>query len=310
MKMIRRCVSCILLILFQLFSIYACAGAVAHGSVKPESEGNPADSMSESETDSQRAPQTAMDALPDADTYIQTLASEKAAALITPDMDAREKIRSAYKWVIENVYFADPIGVDSWQLAARPDKAPAFLENRAFSPLQYGVGSCEDFAAALTLLLRGMGFRAQYVSGLVISAEGDFVDHAWTVVCMDGIWYHLDSQLEQNVTKDGTLRYLYFLKGDGYMLSDHRWGENLADYWGAALDSNDRDFLLASLTPPACPSDVPAQSQEKVSLPLKPSNALLRSIETQRKDFERLHGPLPQVVLQMEPPIFLIMPES
>ena len=39
------------------------------------------------------------------------------------------------------------------------------------SPLCYGVGSCEDFAAALTVLLNRMGYQAAYVSGLTLSVD-------------------------------------------------------------------------------------------------------------------------------------------
>lgn len=77
---------------------------------------------------------------------------------------------------------------------------------------------CEDYAAALTLLLREMGLEAAYVPGLTYSAEGNLVDHAWTLVKVDGVWYHLDSQLEDAISRRGSVGYRYFLRGTGRWL--------------------------------------------------------------------------------------------
>ena len=78
------------------------------------------------------------------------------------------------------------------------------------------LGSCEDYAAALTVLLQEMGLEAVYVAGLTISVEGDFVDHAWTAVQLRGEWYHLDAQLEDNILRNDFLTYRYFKE---YLLS-------------------------------------------------------------------------------------------
>ena len=101
------------------------------------------------------------------------------------------------------------------------------MEQRALSPLRFGVGMCEDYVAALTLLLRDMGLRAEYVPGLIYSVEGHLVDHAWTIVQIDGVWYHLDSQLEDNISCRGSVRYRYLLNSDTTRAASHRWGQNL-----------------------------------------------------------------------------------
>ena len=38
---------------------------------------------------------------------------------------------------------------------------------------------------------------------------------------------HLDSQLEDNISRRGRVRYKYFLRGDNSLLATHRWGQNL-----------------------------------------------------------------------------------
>jgi transglutaminase-like putative cysteine protease len=69
--------------------------------------------------------------------------------------------------MIANTSLADPVGLELWRVrgeAAEPQ--PPYVENRALSALLYGVGMCEDYAAAFTMLLRAMGLEAHYVPGL------------------------------------------------------------------------------------------------------------------------------------------------
>lgn len=192
-------------------------------------------------------------ALPLENAWIASLADGSPRRFWARELPPAEEIRAAYLWLIENVYFADPVGLDAWRYHGDPDAPPPYLENRALSPLRFGVGSCEDFAAAMAVLLRRMGYKAQYVSGLTISVEGEFVDHAWTVVQLDGKWYHLDPQLEQNVVKSGRVSFRYFLRDDRTMLADHRWGESLAAYYGGAIAPGQRETILTELAVPACP---------------------------------------------------------
>lgn len=126
---------------------------------------------------------------------------------------------------------------------------------------------CEDYAAALTLLLRGMGLEAQYVPGLTYSAEGNLVDHAWTMVKIDGVWYHLDSQLEDNISRRGSVRYRYFLKGDATLSGSHRWGQNLIA--SGLLTPEQNAEIAESYLPPCLPaglSHAPAASLARNSL--------------------------------------------
>ena len=110
-------------------------------------------------------------ALPLENAWIASLADGIAAPILARELPPAEEIRAAYLWLIENVYFADPVGLDAWRYHGDPDAPPPYLENRALSPLRFGVGSCEDFAAAMAVLLRRMGYKAQYVSGLTISVD-------------------------------------------------------------------------------------------------------------------------------------------
>ena len=250
-------------------------------------------------------------ALPLENAWIASLADGIAAPILARELPPAEEIRAVYLWLIENVYFADPVGLDAWRYHGDPDAPPPYLENRALSPLHFGVGSCEDFAAAMAVLLRRMGYKAQYVSGLTISVEGEFVDHAWTVVQLDGKWYHLDPQLEQNVVKSGRVSFRYFLRDDRTMLADHRWGESLAAYYGGAITPGQRETILTELAVPACPEAyVPTPAPAEVSLPGRPDPYALReTLDAEREAWLSEHGPPGPIALDVTPPIYAVMPE-
>ncbi|MEG1942768.1 MAG: transglutaminase family protein, partial [Angelakisella sp.] len=194
-----------------------------------------------------------------------------------------------------------PVGLDSWQLhgGAQPD----YIENHALSPLAYGIGSCEDFACAMVVLLRQMGFEARYVPGITISVNGDFVDHAWAAVCLRDSWYHLDPQLEDNVTREDTLRYRYFLKTDKEMLADHRWGESLIAC--AQLSAEQKQEIEKNYLLPACNKQYSSPPPKKLGSAPRPNiGAVTSRLAAERTAYEAANGKLPAVVLDLTPPVF------
>lgn len=241
--------------------------------------------------------------------YIEMLARNLVMEYTTAEMDDVEKIEAIYRYMVENIYFAEPSIPDLWRLRGKPDAPPSYLYSRALWPLECKIGSCEDFAAALTLVLRQAGFSAEYVSGLTVSAQREWVDHAWTVVRLGEDWYHLDCQLEQNVLKGGLLDYRYFLRDDEWMLADHLWGNWLASFWQGKQTPEQRQTLLDEMTPPLCqgpPLSRPAPVTAAMDQP--DAAQVVKNLEQERKEYERIYGPLPPVSLNWEPPIFSVMP--
>ena len=237
-------------------------------------------------------------------TYISSLVSEVVDGLIQPGMGEFEMARAAFDWIVETNTLGEPLGLDLWRVRQPDDPTPSFLENRSLSVLLWNTGMCEDYSAALTLILRGMGLNALYIPGLTYAADGSgFVNHAWTMVEIDGVWYHLDSQLEQNVTRQGRLRYRYFLKGDEAMLASHRWGQNLIDtglLTGAQNEEIARDFL-----PPPAPQDFPTPAIHNFQPPPPPDRAAIQAaIAAELTAFEEAQGPLTPLELNIIPPVF------
>ncbi|WRS28111.1 transglutaminase-like domain-containing protein [Oscillospiraceae bacterium MB08-C2-2] len=233
--------------------------------------------------------------------YVRELADQLIGELIASDMNPEESIQKVYLYLIDNVYFAEPVGLDVWQWRSSQTEPPTYVENRAISPLAFGIGSCEDFAAALVVLLEQMGFEAQYVAGYTLSVEGEYVDHAWAVVHLGENWYHLDPQLEQNIVRNGTTAFRFFLKSDEHMLADHKWGENLIAFW-PGITPEDTQRIRSEFTPPACIVSYPTLAPIQVVLSSQPDRSTVKaSIQKERQQA----GPLESIPLNIEPPVLI-----
>lgn len=235
--------------------------------------------------------------------YLRQLAASIAGELASSQMSEYERTKAAFDYMITHVSMGEPIGSELWRVHGGGDTPVSFVEQRALSPLRFGVGMCEDYAAALTLLLRGMGLSSEYVPGLTFSAEGHLVDHAWTMVQIDGVWYHLDSQLEDNISRRGSVRYKYFLRGDATLSGSHRWGQNLVDARLLTGEQNreiEENFLF-----PAAPEDYPTPERLTIAeTPAPDLEALQKEAEAEIAAWEAENGPLPEMNLNTVPPVF------
>lgn len=237
--------------------------------------------------------------------YIEQVAKEIANGIVEPGMSEYEKAKAAFDYMIINTYLVDPVGLDLWRIRGDGREAPSFVENRSLSVLLYGAGMCEDYAAAFTMLLRSMGIEAEYVPGLTYSTEGALVDHAWTVAKIDGVWYHLDCQLEDNISRHGAIRYRYFMKSDATLAASHRWGQNLID--SRLLTAQQNEEIAKGYIPPACPQDYPAPARLAFTpAPMPDMAAINAQIDAELLEYEELHGPLEPLELAIIPPVFAL----
>ena len=235
--------------------------------------------------------------------YVQSLVDGVLEEIYTPGMSEYERTKAAFDYMIEHTYLEEPIGLSLWRVHGGGEEPIPYLEQRALSPLRFGVGMCEDYAAALTLLLRGMGLQAEYVPGLTYSVEGHLVDHAWTAVRIDGTWYHLDCQLEDNITRHGRIRYRYFLKGDDTMSASHLWGRRLAE--SGLLDGQQQEAVLSQYLLPDCPQDYPQPEPGSFEETAAPDLEALRAeADAEIAAWEAENGPLPPMELNTVPPVF------
>jgi len=236
--------------------------------------------------------------------YIEMLAQETIAKFVTPGMSEYEKAKAAFDYIIETSVLTEPIGLELWRIRGDDGAIPSFEENRSLSIFLFGLGMCEDYSAALTLLLRGMGMEARYVPGLTYAADGSgLVDHAWTVARIDGVWYHLDSQLEQKGARRDAIRYRYFMRSDANMILSHRWGRNLIDT--GLLTQSQNEEIEANFLYAACPEDYQIPPPRAYTPAQTPDiEAIKAGIEAELRAYEQIHGPLAPLELNIIPPVF------
>ena len=234
--------------------------------------------------------------------YLYQLVQQALDSFYRPGMSEYERAKAAFDYMIDHTVFDEPVGQELWRIHGGGDTPIPYLQQKALSPLRFSIGMCEDYAAALTLLLRGMGLSAEYVPGLTYSAEGHLVDHAWTAVCIEGTWYHLDSQLEDNVSRHGAVRYRYFLLGDATLVGSHRWGQNLID--SGLLTQQQNEEIRQHYLLPVCPRDYPRPERRQIENRSPDKAAAHRQAQAELAEYTAQNGPLPPMELTTIPPVF------
>ena len=120
------------------------------------------------------------------------------ASEINDNMDAYHRALALHDWLVNNAvydysyYYDDPDGV-----------------------LLYGKGVCDSFAQAYCMLMSAAGVECVYVSGY-----GNGGRHAWNLVKIDDVWYHVDC------TWDVGGSHEYFMLTDEQIAPTHIWNRN------------------------------------------------------------------------------------
>ena len=132
---------------------------------------------------------------------------------IEPGMSVLEKARVLHDWITRN---------------ARYDLTYSRYESRDILIDQDGV--CDAHARAYAKLLEAAGLEGRYISGDTPSGG-----HAWNLLKVNGIWYHVDTTWDNPVHStekvavdnspefSGMEGYHYFVLGDQEISSNHTW---------------------------------------------------------------------------------------
>ena len=94
--------------------------------------------------------------------------------------------------------------------------------HNVYGVLLKGIGVCDGYATTTQLLLTIAGLDCITIRGVAASSLGS-EGHAWNIIKIDGIHYHLDTTWDDPVpdTK-GFVRYDYFNLTDDEISEDHR----------------------------------------------------------------------------------------
>lgn len=240
---------------------------------------------------------------PTPEEYVNQVVVSTAKKLSQPGMSEYEQVKAAFDYLIEVGCYRWSPALDLWRIRTTDDAALDFVQMRAVSFLTHGMGTCEDYSSALVMLLREMGMEAQYMPGLTYSAEGDLVYHAWTLAKVDGIWYHLDCELEDGISDDGLVHYKYFMRSDQTMLGSHLWGQALIDS-GRMKEGQNAEIAERYLGEP-CPQDYPTPPAQSIPVTKKPDESAVMAIYMRElEEYESAYGRKEYRELDILPPVF------
>lgn len=153
--------------------------------------------------------------LPAKDPKIEYETQQAAKAVIEqtllPGMSTREKVKALHDYVVLNTAY----DYDNYLNGTIPDA----------SYTEYGIlvlhtGVCQGYAVTMKMLLDLAGVENYYISGTNNEGAG----HAWNIVVVDGVYYHLDATWDDPVPNEpGYIGYTYFLIPDEEMALSHIW---------------------------------------------------------------------------------------
>ncbi|MBD2867929.1 transglutaminase domain-containing protein [Paenibacillus arenilitoris] len=136
--------------------------------------------------------------------------AEALAEVVEPGMNPHEKVKAIHDWIVTHVEYDQSL-----------------TRYTAYEAVTTGEAVCQGYSLLGYKMLKAAGIPVLIAEGTVNTGE-----HAWNMVQLDGVWYHLDLTWDDPVMKDasgktikdgGAIRYNYYLKTDGELRADHGW---------------------------------------------------------------------------------------
>lgn len=95
------------------------------------------------------------------------------------------------------------------------------VHNNAASALLDHLTLCQGYAQSFQLITQALGFKV-----ILITGTADNIDHAWNLVWLDGLPYHVDVTHDDPVPDGGSndlVSHVHFLRSDAMMRQTHVW---------------------------------------------------------------------------------------
>lgn len=138
---------------------------------------------------------------------VDSKADEIIGQIITPSMTDYDKVKAIHDYIVNNTTYDSSLQPISYTI---------------YGALIKGSGVCQAYTSAFEALLDKVGIEN-------IAVVSESMEHAWSMVKLDGDYYHIDTTWDDPVTNTGenVLRYDYFLINDEEMKSrEHVWEYN------------------------------------------------------------------------------------
>ena len=125
--------------------------------------------------------------------YIDSELSRIVNNLIDSRMSTEEKIEAINNYVVKIYKYDDTLKSDN-----------------VYTALTTKSTICQGYAMTVYKMLNMLGIDCRIING-----DKSGTSHAWNLVKIDGVWYHLDSTNNDNIVRDK-----YLLKSDDYMIEN------------------------------------------------------------------------------------------
>ena len=160
----------------------------------------------------------------------------------SPGMTDREKLLVIHDWVVLQNAYPDEYDDNSRSAAAL---------------VQNGNAICSGYADAVKIMCDYAGIPCANLSGSAVNSKGEWGNHGWNAVYVEGGWLHLDATFDDPVTTTGEdiLLHDYFLISTEEILENHVFDMTLS--WDEMRDFADWCYLLANAS---IPSTMPCAS--------------------------------------------------
>jgi hypothetical protein len=162
------------------------------------------------------------------------------SSIITAGMTVEQKEKAIHDWLVQNARYHDEVlqaymdGEDLEKISSR--YAESF---NVYGILVDGLGVCQSYAEAFKMLCDAAGVPCVVMTGKLGS-----VPHAWNMVQLDKMWYHVDVT---NNDGEGAIPYAVYNTSDAYVASDYTFSKefeldkNIALYTST---KNDKDYYF------------------------------------------------------------------
>lgn len=121
-------------------------------------------------------------------------------------MSEWEKERYIHDFICENVHY---------------DKLKKPYSHEIIGPLGHGVGVCEGIAKSVKILCDSLGIWCMIAISDANPQKNIKYRHAWNIVRIGGVYYHLDATFDNTLGRGECLRYDYFNLDDASLFRDH-----------------------------------------------------------------------------------------
>lgn len=149
--------------------------------------------------------------------YAEVEADQIISRIITPKMTEDEKEKAIHNYIIKNTKY----DVENYRNNTIP--------RESYSPygvLVLGCGVCQGYAEATQMLCTKAGLQCLVIHGEAYS-EGNWGGHAWNLIKINGVWYHLDTTWDDPYPDRGReVQYNYFNLTDQEIGTNHRWDKS------------------------------------------------------------------------------------